>query len=99
MTQLASHSRTYNIFALVDALGEPGRKSGCPPWPTSWTWGSPRPILVMLARQLRLLIRVQEATGDAPEVARSLNLPQGVVKRLGQQAGRFSAGALRSLST
>ena len=24
VTQLASHSRTYNIFALVEALGEPG---------------------------------------------------------------------------
>ena len=97
VAQLTSHSRTYNIFALVDALGSPGAHKRLAALDHLLDLGEPPPkILGMLARQLRLLIRLQEATGDAPEVARSLNLPQGVVKRLGQQAGRFSAGALRS---
>ena len=50
----------------------------------------------MLARQVRLLIRVKEGAGANPaELARSLNLPQGVVKRLAQQAARFSDAALK----
>ena len=43
VTQLASHSRTYNIFALVDALGGPASTSAWRPWVTCWTWVSPRP--------------------------------------------------------
>jgi DNA polymerase-3 subunit delta len=96
--QLASHSRTYNIFALVDALGEPG----CQPRLASLghlldLGEPPAKILGMLARQVRMLIRVKEEVKANPaELARSLKVPQGVVKRLGQQAARFSEAALKA---
>jgi DNA polymerase III delta subunit len=51
----------------------------------------------MLARQVRMLIRVKEGTGaNLADLARSLNVPQGVVKRLSQQAARFSDKALKA---
>ena len=97
VVQLASHSRTYSIFALVDALGEPGAPKRLAALDHLLDLGEPpAKILGMLARQLRLLIRLKESPGGAtPELARSLNLPQGVLKKLAQQANRFSAAALR----
>jgi DNA polymerase III delta subunit len=57
----------------------------------------PAKILGMLARQARMLIRVKEGAGANPtELARSLNVPQGVVKRLAQQGARFSDAALKA---
>jgi DNA polymerase-3 subunit delta len=96
VSQLASHSRTYNIFALVDALGEPGFQPRLASLGHLLDLGEPpAKILAMLARQVRMLIRVKESAGTNPaELARRLNLPQGVVKRLGQQAARFSDAAL-----
>jgi DNA polymerase-3 subunit delta len=98
VTQLASHSRTYNIFALVDALGVPGFHQRLAPLGHLLDLGEePAKILGMLARQVRLLIRVKEGSGDNPaELARSLNVPQWKVKSLGQQAARFSDGALKA---
>jgi DNA polymerase-3 subunit delta len=98
VTQLASHSRTYNIFALVDALGGPGFHQRLASLGHLLDLGEPpAKILGMLARQVRMLIRVKEGAGGNPaELARSLNLPQGVVKRLTQQAGRFSDAALKA---
>jgi DNA polymerase III delta subunit len=50
----------------------------------------------MLARQVRLLIRVKEgARANPAELARSLNVPQGGLQRLTQQAARFSEAALK----
>jgi DNA polymerase-3 subunit delta len=96
--QLASHSRTYNIFALVDALGEPGCQARLASLGHLLDLGEPpAKILGMLARQVRLLIRVKEGVKANPaELARSLKVPQGVVKRLGQQAARFSEAALQA---
>jgi DNA polymerase-3 subunit delta len=98
VTQLASHSRTYNIFALVDALGEPGFHQRLASLGHLLDLGEPpAKILGMLARQVRMLIRVKEGAGTNPaELAKSLNLPQGVVKRLTQQAARFSDAALKA---
>jgi DNA polymerase III subunit delta len=96
--QLASHSRTYNIFALVDALGEPGCQSRLASLGHLLDLGEPpAKILGMLARQVRMLIRVKEGHQANPaELARSLKVPQGVVKRLRQQASRFSETALQA---
>ncbi len=52
VNQLATHSRTYNIFALVEALGTPGSHQrltvpGAPAGPGE----HPAKILGMLARQ------------------------------------------------
>ncbi len=98
VAQLASHSRTYNIFALVDALGEPGAHKRLSALDHLLDLGEPPARIVgMLARQLRLLIRLKEnPAGPSPDLAKSLNLPQGVLNRLAQQAARFSTPALRS---
>jgi DNA polymerase-3 subunit delta len=98
VTQLASHSRSYNIFALVEALGEPGFHQRLASLGHLLDLGEhPAKILGMLARQVRLLIRVKEAAGGNPaELARSLRLPQWNVKRLSQQADRFSETALQA---
>ena len=97
MSQLASHSRHYNIFALTDTLGEAAPQKRLAALDHLLDLGEPPPrILAMLARQLRLLIRVKESSGAPGDLAKSLNLPQGVVKRLPQQAARFSETALRS---
>jgi DNA polymerase-3 subunit delta len=96
VAQLASHSRTYSIFALVDALGEPGAQKRLSALDHLLDLGEPPArIVVMLARQLRLLIRLKETPGAAPDLARQLNLPQGVVKRMAQQSARFSEAALQ----
>ena len=97
VTQLASHSRTYNIFALVDALGAPGFHQRLTSLAHLLDLGEhPAKILGMLARQVRILIRVKEGVGANPaELASSLRVPQGVVKRLAQQAARFSDAALK----
>jgi DNA polymerase-3 subunit delta len=95
--QLASHSRTYSIFALVDALGAAGAHQRLAALDHLLDLGEPpAKVLGMLARQIRLLIRVRETGGDSPEAARRLNLPQGVLKRLGRQAAHFSDQALRA---
>jgi DNA polymerase-3 subunit delta len=98
VTQLASHSRTYNIFALVDALGEPGFQQRLASLGHLLDLGeAPPKILGMLARQVRLLIRVKEGAGAAPlDLAKSLGVPQGVVKNLARQAARFSDAALQA---
>jgi DNA polymerase III subunit delta len=98
VSQLASHSRTYNIFALVEALGGTEFPQRLASLDHLLDFGEPAPkILSMLARQVRLLIRVKEAKGGDPaELARSLKLPQWNVKRLTQQAARFSDKSLRA---
>jgi len=98
VTQLASHSRTYNIFALVDALGTPGFHQRLAPLGHLLDLGEePVKVLAMLARQLRLLIRVKEGAGQNPaELAQSLKVAPWQVKKLGQQAARFSDAALKS---
>ena len=97
VTQLTSHSRTYNIFALVEALGTPGFHQRLTSLGQLLDLGEhPVKILGMLARQVRILIRVKEGAGANPvELARSLGLPQWKIKGLAQQAARFSDAALR----
>jgi len=98
VTQLASHSRTYNIFALVEALGTPGFHQRLTSLGQLLDLGEhPAKILGMLARQVRILIRVKEGVGANPmELARSLSVPQWKVKDLAQQGARFSDAALKN---
>ena len=85
VTQLASHSRTYNIFALVDALGTPGFHQRLTSLGHLLDLGEhPAKILGMLARQVRILIRVKEGAGANPaELARQ---PEGAPVQ-GQEPG------------
>lgn len=97
--QVASHSRTYNIFALVEALGQEDAAKRLSALDQLLDLGEePAKILGMLARQLRLLMRCKEnAPGASPAaLAGSLKLPQWVVRKLGQQAAQFSLPALKS---
>ena len=98
VTQLASHSRTYNIFALVDALGTPGFHQRLTSLGHLLDLGEhPAKILGMLARQVRLLIRVKEGAGGNPaELAGRLKVSPYKVKGLAQQGARFSDAALKS---
>ncbi len=90
VNQLATHSRSFNIFALVEALGEPGAHKRLTALGHLLDLGEKEPkILVMLARQLRLLIRLKRRQPG-------LNLPQWNMKKLAQQAPRFSEAALRA---
>ncbi|HLD46584.1 MAG TPA: DNA polymerase III subunit delta [Desulfobaccales bacterium] len=97
VTQLASHSRTYNIFALVEALGTPGFHQRLTSLGHLLDLGEhPVKILGMLARQVRILIRMKEGAGANPaELANRLKVPQFKVKDLAQQAARFSDAALK----
>jgi DNA polymerase-3 subunit delta len=95
--QLASHSRTHTIFALVDALGQKDAGKRLAMLNQLLDLGEPPPrILTMLARQMRLLIRLKEAGASPAAMAGSLKLPPGVLRKLGQQAALFSLPALKS---
>jgi DNA polymerase-3 subunit delta len=99
VSQLASHSRTYNIFALVDALGEAGAQKRLSALAHLLDLGEPPiRILVMLARQLRLLLRFKDSPpGTPPEaLARSLEIPPWKIKDFAKQAARFTAPALQA---
>jgi DNA polymerase-3 subunit delta len=94
VNQLATHSRTYNIFALVDALGEPAAHKRLTALGQLLDLGEPPArILVMLARQLRLLLHLKE---DPSAQTQGLTLPQWNLRKLAQQAARFSEAALYS---
>jgi len=97
VTQLTSHSRTYTIFALVEALGTPGFHQRLTSLGQLLDLGEhPVKILGMLARQVRILIRVKEGSGANPmELARSLGVQPWQLKGLTQQGARFSDAALR----
>jgi len=91
VNQLTTHSRTYNIFALVEALGEPTAHKRLIALGHLLDLGEPPPrILGMLAWQLRRLIRIKEGASAG------LNLTQWNLRKLAQQAARFSEAALRS---
>jgi DNA polymerase III subunit delta len=88
VNQLATHSRTFNIFALMEALGEPAAHKRLTALAQLMDLGEhPAKILVMLAKQLRLLIKFK---GKSP------GLSPWDMKRSAQQATRFSEAALRS---
>jgi len=95
--QLATHSRTYTIFALVEALGERSSQRRLQALAQLLDLGEPPlKILTMLARQIRLLLRVKEAPPgtSAPDLARSVNLAPFLVRKLERQAAAFSRRAL-----
>lgn len=90
VNQLSTHSRTYNIFALLDALGEPGPHKRLTALGQLLDLGEKEPkILATLAGHLRKLIRLKEGGGG-------LNLTQWHQRKVAEQAKRFSAPALRA---
>lgn len=96
VNQLATHSRTHNIFALVEALGEAGAHKRLLALGQLLDLGEQPPKIVgMLARQLRQLIKLKESAAAGPG-ASGLNIPPWNMRKLTQQAARFSEPALRS---
>ncbi len=95
--QLASHSRTFTIFALVDALGEADPRSRVAALDQLLELGEPAArILTMLARQVRLLLLARElAEAAPPELAARLGLPAGIAQNVRRQAARFTPAALK----
>jgi DNA polymerase-3 subunit delta len=94
VNQLATHSRAYNIFALMDALGEAKPHKRLTALSHLLDLGeAPPKILVMLARQLRLLIQLKEGPGAQNQ---GFNPLQWKMKTLAQQAARFSEASLRA---
>ena len=99
VSQLASHSRSYNIFALTDALGEAALPRRLAALDHLLDLGEPPArILTMLARQIRLLIRYKEAAPHSTpaDLAKLLKLHPGIVKKVGRQAEKFSLPALQA---
>lgn len=97
--KLSSHSRTHSIFELVEALGQSRPDKALRVLDRLLELGEPPAvILVMLARQLRLLVRTREGGQKglgAPELARELGVPRGVAEKLQKQAGTFRVSQLQ----
>ncbi|RLA89858.1 MAG: DNA polymerase III subunit delta [Deltaproteobacteria bacterium] len=100
VSQLTCASRSFTIFALVDALGQRRPEQALQILKRLLELGEPPlKILVMLARQLRLLLRLQDyqdAATPVEEQARRLGLPRGIVLKLQRQAAHFRVAELRS---
>lgn len=97
VAQLASHSRSFTIFALVEALGEAHPQKRLAALDHLMELGEPAAkIITMLARQVRLLLKAREVKGASPgELAAKLGLAPRTAKTLSRQTVRFSRAALR----
>ena len=95
VTQLASHSRTYNIFALVEALGEPSAHQRLTSLGQLLDLGE-HPAKIGDAGPAGAAAHPGEGgTGANPvELARSLGVPQWRVMSLAP-AARFSDATLK----
>ncbi len=99
VSQLASHSRSYNIFALTDALGEAALPRRLAALDHLLDLGEPpAKILTMLARQLRQLIRYKEAAphSSPADLAKLLKVPPGIVNKVARQAKKFTLPTLQA---
>ena len=90
VNQLATHSRSFNIFALVEALGEPSpHQAPHGPGATAGPGGE--------GAQDSGDAGPATAPADSPEGgAPGLNLPPWNLRKLTQQAAHFSEAALRA---
>lgn len=99
VNHLSQYSRSHSIFELVDALGQQRPSQALQVLGRLLALGEPPlKILVMLARQLRLLIRLKEyqSRGRAiDELSSHLGLPGLVVQKLQRQATRFPLEQLK----
>jgi len=97
--KMASHSRVHTIFELVEALGQSGPERALKVLQRLMELGEPASVVVvMLARQLRLLLRTQEAMAqglDTATLAKDLGVPAFVAEKLQRQATHVSAAELQ----
>jgi DNA polymerase-3 subunit delta len=99
ITCLSSHSRTHTIFELVDALGQQQPDKAFKVLGRLLELGEPpAKILVMLARQIRLLMGTREGLKrklTAAELAKELKVPTWTVEKLQRQATGFRLTQLK----
>lgn len=97
--KLSSHSRTHTIFELVEALGQSQPDKAFKVLARLLDLGEhPSLIVVMLARQLRLLMRTRESLKNnlsAGELAKELGVAKFVAEKLQRQARGFRLAQLR----
>ena len=100
ITKLSSHSRTHTIFELVEALGQSQPDKAFKVLGRLLELGEhPSKILVMLARQIRLLMRTREGLKrklTAGELAKELGWRNLLPKKLQKQAKGFRLAQLKS---
>jgi DNA polymerase-3 subunit delta len=98
--KLSSHSRMHSIFELVEALGQSRPDKALKVLDRLLELGEqPSVILVMLARQIRLLIMTREGLKknlDATQLASELGVPKFVAEKLQKQAPSFRLAQLKS---
>lgn len=96
---LASHSRVRTIFELVESLGQNQPEKALAVLLRLLALGEPPSvILVMLARQLRLLLRTQEGLQqglNTAQLAQELGVLPFVAEKLQRQAADLSAPRLQ----
>jgi DNA polymerase III subunit delta len=97
--RLSSHSRAHTIFELVEALGQNRPDKALKVLGRLLELGEPASvILVMLARQIRLLMGTREGLKrrlDATALAKELGVPRFVAEKLQRQAGSFRLAQLK----
>ncbi len=97
--RLMSHSRAHTIFELVEALGQSRPDKALKVLSHLLELGEqPAVILVMLARQIRLLMRTREGLEkhlDAAELAKELGVLKFVAEKLQLQARGFRLDQLK----
>ncbi len=100
VAKLSSQSRTHTIFELVDALGQSQPDKALKVLARLLELGEhPSKILVMLARQIRLLMRTREGLKKnltAAELAKELGLAKFMAEKLQRQAQGFRLAQLKS---
>ncbi len=98
--RLASQSRVHTIFELVESLGQSRPDKALTVLHRLLALGEhPSVILVMLARQLRLLLRTKEALArhlNANQLAKELGVLPFVAERLQRQAVDLPAAQLQA---
>ena len=99
ITYLSSHSRTHTIFELVEALGQNQPAKAFKVLGRLLELGEPpAKILVMLARQIRLLMRTREGLKRklaAAELAKELGVAKFIAEKLQRQATGFRLAQLK----
>jgi DNA polymerase III subunit delta len=98
--KLSSHSRSHTIFELVEALGQSKPDKALKVLARLLELGEhPSKIVVMLARQIRLLMRTREGLKKnlhGRELAKELGVAEFIAKKLIEQARGFRLARLRS---
>jgi DNA polymerase-3 subunit delta len=94
---LVRRSRESSVFTLVDAVGARDRRAAIESLRLLLDAGeAPIYLLVMLARQIRLLLLANEAMSRGNDVGAALKAAPWVARKIAQQAGSFNVERCRA---